>query len=312
VATLISPFFISSLLIDRRGVTISGRVVAKDEYIVPHYSSWTRIMRVSIQYDPPGGAGVAFFNPQIALESRFDELKKGDPIQLHYLRQKDLPAMPGAKTLRQMHLLPMVRLADQNTWSGVGDDMSSHSLAVALVVMVGLTLLLCKALRIPFFGWAVAAAVLFAIASATIAEFPRPTAQPERDVRQAEGVVKRLDRWEWLFQDNRNHGLAMDQPIQMAAVQFVPGGRTEPVVAVDLIDDGSFPGLHEHALVTMEYQSINPRIAHIKGATRRFAQRNLKGIFIQAVAAIVVIAGLLLACRLVSICWKTFPRRRSA
>src|SRR3954447_19180817 len=242
VLLLISPFFISSLLIDQRGVELSGRVFSKDEYIVVHSASWDRKCDVMVEYTAPDGSGVSFLTGQMQPD-QFDHVQTGDPVPLHYLREKDLPDYPGTKTLRQMHLLPSVRLANRNTWSGLATLVSTHETALTAVLSVVLILFLWRVFRVPYFAWVLFACALLAIGISYVSEFPNPMPAPEHNVRTAKGTVKSLENWKWLFSGTRRKGVRADQPIEIASVQFVPEGRTQPVVAVDLIDAGSVPGL---------------------------------------------------------------------
>ena len=305
-----SPFVISSSLIDRRGVNVSGHVVSKDEHIVVRDLSWTRKLDVSVQYSPPDGYGVAFMDEQVSADE-FDKLKAGDVVPLRYLLEKDLPDFPGATTLRQMHVLPVVRGANQHAWSGLEDILSEHRRMVTAVLSVGVALFLWRLFRIPGFMWAFAACVVLAFAMSLYAGFPTPTPGPQNSVRTTVGIVKSVERWEWLFRGHRQRGLRADQAIEIAGVQFIPEGRTEPVLAVDLIDDGSVPGLQERASVTVEYEARAPRVAHIYGATRRFPQRNLRGIGIQGVAAAGVLVVLLAAAALFSRGYRKLIGRRA-
>lgn len=308
---LISPFIVSSLLVDGRGTVIPGHVASKDEWILVQYSSWARKLDVSVRYNPPDGYGVSFIKEQVTLD-RFDGLKVGDPVSLHYLLGKNVPDYPGWRTLRQMHLLPFVRAADQNTWSGPQALLESSGFAIAVALTVVLVLLLWKILRFPYFGGAVFTCIVFAMAITYISKFPRPMPAPRRNLRTAAGTVKSLDQWSWLFSSSHERGVRADQPIQITGVQFIPEGRTEPVVAVDLIDQGSLPGLKERDRVNVEYEASAPRVALIRGATRHFAERNLRGMIVQGIAMLVVLVGLLAIWALFSRGYRKLIGRRSA
>ena len=65
------------------------------------------------------------------------------------------------------------------------------------------------------------------------------------------------------------------------------------MVAVDLIDQGSVNGLAEHAQVSVDYESATPRVAHVRGARREFARKNLKGVLVQGSEMVLVTALLL-------------------
>jgi len=85
------------------------------------------------------------------------------------------------------------------------------------------------------------------------------------------------------------------QPVDVMAVEFVPQGFTDSVLAVDLVDRGSVQGLEEGAVVEVEYEAARPRVAWLRGASRTFTRRNLVGLGEDTVLWIgVLIAGLLI------------------
>jgi hypothetical protein len=217
VLVLFSPFIISSLMVDQRGVIIPGHVFSKDENVRVRYASWTHRLDLVIEYYPPDGSGVAFLNTQLAPE-KFDSLKKGSLVQLRYLLQKDLPDFPGASTMRQIHILPTVRLADQHTWSGLQQFFNSHRLILTALLNAGVVLLMWRLFRVPFFAWALATCILASLAISLWIEFPRPMPGPKNNVRSTVGVIKSLDGCEWLFRGHRSRGVRADQPIQVAGV----------------------------------------------------------------------------------------------
>ena len=292
---VISPFVVSSLLIDAKGVVIPSHVQSKSERLVVHYASWSRIADVTVQYDPPDEPMAGFLTDHVDPE-RFDQLKKGDLVSLRYLRLEDLPHVPGAKTLRQMHVLPRVHFADERAFSALRSGIQGNANpTVIMAVSAILLLIFWRIARLPFFAWAVAICVLAAMAVGMIQEFPLPVGPPRQDVRTAAGTVKSLERVEWLFRSNHGRGFQAAQPIQIVGVQFVPEGRTEPVLAVDLIDAGSIAGLQEHAPVSVDYERGAPRTAYIRGATRKFPGRNLRGIAFELIAVLVLLVAALWA-----------------
>jgi hypothetical protein len=309
VLLLAAPFVISSLFIDQRGVLISGHVHSKDERVVVDNSSWTRSLDLSIEYDPPQESSVAFLTATVD-PHRFDELKIGDLVHMRYLRREDMPHVPGASALRQLHLLPTARLADQHAWSGLQLAFTTPStLLIKVAIAVVLILMLWRLARIPLFGWAIAICVLAAISVMVVHEFPTPVPPPQNQVRSTSGTVKSLDRVEWLFRDTHQKGFHADQPIEIVGVQFVPEGRTEPVLAVDLIDAGSIPGLREHAPVGIDYESGAPRTARLRGAGRQFVRRNLRGIAVELVASLAVVLILALGASLLGRGYRRLTQR---
>lgn len=290
VVLLISPFLISSLLIDTKGIPVQGRTVAKEEYIVVRYPSWTHEMKLSIQYDPPDGYGAVAFTKESVTQQELDRSKVGDVVRLQYLLAKDLLSFPGARTLREMHALPFVRMADHTTWSGPSALLSAHLVLATVLLITVAVLLLWRVFRLPGFAWLIATCVLVALAASYWTEFPRALPPPRNDVRTTTATIQGLDRWDWLFRDQHSRGVETKKAIQIASLRFVPLGTTEPVVAVDLIDSGSLPNLHEHDSVRVQYEASAPRIAYIQGATRTFARRNLEGVVEDGVLTLVVFA----------------------
>jgi hypothetical protein len=286
---LVSPFLISSLLVDHQGVLVPGQVTSKSEYIWVQYSSWTRKLEVAVQFQPPDDIGVRYMTAEF-LPDQYDRLRKGDVVQLHYLLRKDLPAWPGFRTLREMRILPYARPADQDTWTAPAAMISPHRSFVAAVLIVAIVLLLWRLLRIPYFKIAVGTCIGFALIISIVAEFPTATPAPRIGIRTATGTIKTLERWQFLFQSAHSRTTwTANQPIAVAGVEFVPQEKADPVVAVDLVDDGSLPGLTEHSAVTIDYEISSPRTAHIRGATRRFAQRNFKGLIVQLLSMLLVV-----------------------
>lgn len=294
----IAPFVISSLFLDQRGVLIPGHVQSKDERVVVHYSSWSLSRDVTVEYEPPQEMVVAFLTSKVDADY-FDQLKKGDAVKLRYLRREDVPHVPGASVLREMHLLPTVRLADQRAWTGLQLAFTPGSLVLLKAIVIAVfVLVLWRLMHLPLFGWAVGVCVVAAVVVSLVHDFPTSLPAPQNEVRSASGTVKSLERVEWLLRADHQRGFKADQPIEIVGVRFIPDGRTEPVVAVDLIDAGSVRALQEGAAVEIDYERVTPRTARIRGATRQFVRRNLRGIAVELVASLAVILILLFSASL--------------
>ncbi len=292
---LVLPFVLSSLYIDQRGVIIPGRVAYKREDVVVRYSKFERSSEVTIEYSKPDGSGVDYQKVQVS-PAEYDAKHIGQAVSLHYLRPQDLPDVPLIQSLRRAQLLPMVRLADHQSFSGLRQLFTGRVSRLTFVVGgVAVVLLLWRIARIPGFAWACGFCILAGITVGTLGEFPQPLPAPTLAVRHAIGTVKELDRIDKLFSDTHQRGWETFQPVQVLGVQFTPEGRTEPVLAVDLIDEGSVPGLKEHSSVPLDYEASSPRTAYIAGATRNFPRRNMTGVGLQALACVAVSLLLLLA-----------------
>ncbi len=66
------------------------------------------------------------------------------------------------------------------------------------------------------------------------------------------------------------------QPFVVVELEFVPDGRTDPVVAVDMIDDGSLRAIERGVDVPIHYSAADPRWAQIDNATRTYYWKNLR------------------------------------
>jgi hypothetical protein len=310
VVVLVSPFLISSLYIDQRGIEMAGRVYSKREDITMRYAGWTRTSEVTVGYDSPEPVGVAFFAIRMDPE-RYDTFHVGDKVRLHYLRHSDIPDVPGANILWQMHALPVVRLADQRAFSGLEMFFTRKlMLGCAGLAAIAVLLWVWRRARLPGFGWAVGACVIAGIPVLFFYDFPRPTAAPTVQVRQTAGKVKSLDRIDKLFAGSRSRGMIASQPVEVVGIEFVPEGRTDAVLAVDLIDLGSIAGLKVNGPVHIEYEGGSPRTAYLRSATRGFLARNLRGIVVDGGLYLGVLIGGLMGAHFIGRAWTRMVARR--
>ena len=293
IALVVLPFVVSSFYIDQRGISIPGQVYAKREDVFVHYSAVKRSSEITVEYAKPDRSGVAFFKVPLT-PAEYDLMPVGQNVSLHYLRKQDIPDLPLASFLRNAQLLPTARLANKRALSGL-DSLLAPKLTTGAGILVAAVILLViwRLARVPGFLWAVGVCVLVGVSIALLDEFPRPMPMPTAALKRGMGRVKSLEAIDRLFEGNRSRGIDAGQPIEVVGVEFIPEARTEPVLAVDLIDAGSVPGLKEKAPVFVEYESLSPRTAYIRGASRTFVKRNIAGIAVQGVACIVVLAVLL-------------------
>jgi hypothetical protein len=309
VAALITlPFLMSSLYIDQRGVVISGNVYSKREDAIVQYSTWYRSCEVTFEYWAPDEPGVSFLKVELPPD-QYDRFSKGQQVQLHYLRPQDVPDLPLVKPLRATGLLPKARLAGQRVFSGFVVRANQVSLPV-MAALAGSVLLLIgwRLTRLPGFQWAVVTCVLGVLALVLISEFPLPTERPSAAVRTAAGKVKSVGRIYRLFSGSRTRGEIAAQPVNVVGAEFVPEGRLETVLAVDLIDERS-PGLQPGAVVAVEYELAAPRTAHLQGVTRNFPRRNLAGIAATLSLYTALLLGFLFATHYLERGWKRLLNR---
>jgi hypothetical protein len=310
LAVLVAPFLISSLYVDQRGIDMTGRVYSKREDVTTRYGGWTRTSEVTVQYDSPEPVGVSFFGIRMDPE-RYDGFRVGERVKLHYLRHSDIPDVPGADILWQLHALPVVRLADERAFSGLERFFTWKVIfACAALVVIAILLWTWRRAHMPGFGWAVGACVVVGIAALFFYDFPRPTPAPAVEVRSASGKVKSIDRINRLFAGSRSRGMDAAQPIEVVGIEFVPEGRTESVLAVDLIDSGSIAGLKVNAPVDVEYEGASPRTAYLRSGTRTFLSRNLWGMVVDSALYLGVLVGCLMGAHFVGRAWTRMLARR--
>jgi hypothetical protein len=288
VAFLMTPFVLASRQLDARGITIQGRVHHKSEYTRIRYSTWERTRDVSVEYPVPETGGVSFFSVHPD-EQHYDALHTNQVLPVRYLLRRDIPNFPMAAFWWELHALPTIRLANDFTPS-----VFTAKFVMACEALGGLAvfLLLWRITRWSGFAWAAGIEVVAGLGLLIYQDFPRPTPAPAIGVRRASGRVSNMGRIDKLFSGARERGVDADQPVDVVSIEFVPEGRTEPVVAVDLIDRGSVAGLKEQSIVPIRYEAGSPRVAYIEGAARTFPQRNLSGAVLQGVMGLAVLLGL--------------------
>lgn len=310
VALLAAPFVISALYVDQRGITIPGRVFSKRETVTVRDSGWTRASEATIEYSPPDQSGPVFFTTHLSPD-QYDALHTGQTVSLRYLQRRDIPAVPMANIWRELHALPVVRLAGQRAFSGFAMLFTPGVILVCEVIGgVAILLFLWRRARWPGFWWAVGISCALGLGALLIHDFPKPTPPPVTDIRQGSGRVASIARIDHLFRGKRTQGFTADQPVDIVGIEFVPAGRTDAVVAVDLIDSGSLPGLKENSVVAIQYEGQSPRTAYLQTATREFVGRNLRGIAVECAACLLVIIVFFAGANYIGRAWKRLLQRR--
>ena len=302
---LAMPFVMTSRALDEHGITIPGRVHHKRETIRVLYSSWERSCDATIEYTVPESRSSSFFTVYPGTQ-QYDALHTHQAVEVRYLPRRDLPNLPLTKILWEMHALPTVRLGNFKETTKLQAFLTPKVVLVCRVLAGLATLLIVlRIVHSRLFAWVAGIAVVVGLAFMLLQDFPRPTPAPLVEVRKGTGHVKSLGQIDRLFEGAHEHGIMADQPVDVVGVEFVPEGRTEPVVAVDLIEHGSVPGLKEQATVTFEYEGPSPRTAYIDHATRTFPKRNFSGIVLWGVLSLAALIALVAAGQWIS---KAFNR----
>lgn len=309
LAVLMSPFIWTSLAIDQRGITISGAVSSKRESVRVRNNDWSRSSEVTIRYEVPETSSAGFTTVTMPPEE-YDSYHVGQRVPLHYLRSKDVPDFPTSRLLREMHLLPTVRLADKRAFSLLDQRVPAKWLLIAGIILATiLALVLWRMVWRSTFWWPMGGVIMAALTFFLFSEFPRPTQEPVGDLQQAEGRIQDVTHITRLLQSQRSQGLETKQPIDVVEVEFTPVDSHDPVLAVDLIDTNSVDGLKEGSIVRVAYERQSPRTAQIVGAKRDFYRLNFQGAFEQGMANLAVLVTAAVLCVLLPWLWK---RRRRA
>jgi hypothetical protein len=291
VCFLSMPFVMTSQALDEHGITIPARIYHKSEYIKVTYSGWERLRDATIEYTVPESGGVSFFDiyPN---EQQYDSIHVQQAVEVRYLLHRDVPNVPMAGFLWEVHALPVVRLTGtQNTSKFKSLLTPGVALAGEVLGALAALFIVWRITRWRLFAWATGTGVALGVGLLVWQEFPRRTQAPSMGVRRGSAYVKSLHRINKILDGRRTRGIEADQPVDVVGLEFVPEGRTEAVVAVDLIDRGSVPGLKEQAKVAIQYEAGYPRRAYIDGARRTFPEKNFSGALLQGVLSLAVLIG---------------------
>ena len=305
------PFVMTSRALDEHGIALRGRVYHKSETVRVRDSTWDVNREITIEYPVPETGGVSFFDVLPDAE-QYDGIHTHQAVEVRYLLRRNVPKVPLSDILWQIHALPTVRL---ETPQGVS---RWHTLWTPNAVRFGriavgfaVLLLLWRITRSKLLGWSAAIGFLAVLGFLFVHDFPRPTQPPSADVKPAVGRVKSIGHIDKLFSGRRSRGVVADQPIDVVGIEFIPEGRIETVIAVDLIDRGSVPNLKEGSTAPIRYEAQSPRTAYLEGGRRTFAERNLRGAILQGALYVGMLVFLLLVAQLIGRGFKRLIARPS-
>lgn len=286
--TPVVVFYAASIAFDLSATTGEAVVERKDERItygtqIP--GGWNRSYWATVRIAASDGP-----TPSLLWlgEATFDALHPDVRVAVHYW-----PAFP--------HL---GRLAGESTTAWVPWTWLAWAAGViALGRGVWHALASRPAIRVVLAFVAVAGGVVWWV-------FPTPwdapLAQPVVDgtaeVRQVRDVTR-------AFVSGRRTGhIDAPQPWQLVELQFVPEGRTEPVIAIDGVDLGSVRGLTVGARVPIRYRADAPREARLHGA-RTYRWREWLELGEYLLLLVATVAAIVLLGRLVSMLWRRATTR---
>lgn len=263
---LLTPLLGPPLYAEVAGAVAPGSVAAKREVIDVAYGSWTRRLFVDVRFRPAGSDEPEV--SQIAVDlATYDQLRAGDSVRVRYA--------PNA-TLRQIRGLTSARLATQLPLASFVARLGGGAIALFAAIAVWLLLLWIWSKRRS--GWLALALFVSMFAEVLYAESGWPGPAPAGPFAGSTATVQGVHQVTRIWQSRRRSGEEAAQPYSIVELAFVPQGMADPVVAVDLVDAKSVPGLEKGGTVPISYSLRDPRWARIDGATRTYYWKNLRGL----------------------------------
>jgi hypothetical protein len=288
VLTPVALFYAGSLYLDAAGSVAAAKVERKNEYIsyanrIP--GGWNRSYWATVQFATADGPTDAALWLD---ETTFDALTPGTALDVRYVPWFPHLARPASASTRT--LVPWRWLARAAAVAGAG-------------VVLWLALRRRRpALMAVLFFLAIAFGVVWWV-------FPTPWDTPlEAPVLTTEAEVRDVRDVTRAFVSGRALG-AVDppQPWQLVELHFVPEGRTEPVIALDGVDEGSVANLTIGARVPITYSATSPRDVRLDG-TRTYRWREWLELGQYLALLAVMWGGVWLASRLFTLWWRGLTR----
>lgn len=280
IAVLAALFVGPAIAVEVAGATAPGTVVAKREEITPKSEGWQRQLFVEVRYRPAEALNDEAV--QISIDAAgFDRLQVGAPVGVRYLT--------GDETLRMVGNAGGARLETQAPF---GPLAARYGVLAPILIGVALWLLMLWAWS-RWKRWYFAVGVLAVmIGGAFLSGSGWQPPLPPGEQIAASAIVREATRIDEVWGGRRTSAEPAVQPFLVVELEFVPAGQVDPVVAVDLVDEGSVPGFELGGDVAIRYSAADPRRAQIDGATRTYVWKNLRSFGIIALLMLGLVGGL--------------------
>lgn len=263
LALFLAPFIVPPLAVEIVGVIAPGSVVAKREVISTFTNTWARNLYVDVRYQPQDATEAEVI--VLAVDATtYDRMHTGDETQVRYTPHP---------LLRKLSTLGFTRLQSLSSPAVLVARLGNFPIAgLAGVVLWFVLLAIWSKWRS---NWLMLLLLLLMVAGSIVITMGWPTPQPPGGLTAGSATIQQIRRVDKLLQGRRSAAIEAAQPYDIVELSFVPAGRTDPVVAVDMLDAESVPNLSTEATVPIRYSAQNPRWAQIDGARRTFYRKNL-------------------------------------
>lgn len=257
-------------LLDRAGAATRGGVVGKTEWVTLNPNgSWFQTYSITVRHR--GAPSTETVNHRVD-RALFDSLAVGDSVAVR--------AASFRPSISRIESMTLAR------WVGIARDTGMlFFVGGVLAVLAGLFLFGGTGVT----GSARKAAALALVAAGGFACWPeakpyRGPEPPAAPAGTAEGVVARVRSIYGIYptrlSSTSRGGWRLPQPYQVVEVKFTPAGGRTPVTGVDVIDEGSVPGVATGKAVALSYDRGDPRVIQLRGAARRWPEANARSIWV--------------------------------
>jgi hypothetical protein len=303
------PWSAGTLYVHLAGREVTGEIASKQERIVlPGGDAWQHLYEVTYRFRPADSPATESGGHPVAA-TLYDRLQVGSAVRVRYSPWRPLRSMQGvgsylaeSGTLTRLRYGPIdhrnLLLAGGVVGAALVGWLAYRRMSVGLGILAALLaglafpsflLVLTGFLLIPALWRASRRSpsmghgkLLLLVCCATAAlvywRIPRPAQFPPGPVRQASAIVRQVQTtreiWSQIDALRRGEGGdAVGFAFQMLDLEFKPEGAREAVHALDMVDQGSMPGLREGTRVAVTYSATNPRVARAAVGTRKYPMR---------------------------------------
>jgi hypothetical protein len=303
------PWSAGTLFVHLGGREVTGEITSKQESIVlPGGDTWQHIYKVTYQFRPADSPATESGGHPVSV-TLYDRLQVGSAVRVRYSPWRPLRSMQGvgsylaeSSPLTRLRYGPIEHRNLLVAGGVVGAALVGWLAYRRMSVGLGILAALLAGLAFPSFllaltGFLLIPALwgasrrnpsmghgklLLLVCGATAAlvywRIPRPAQFPPGPVRQASAIVRQVQTtreiWSQIDALRRGEGgAAVGFAFQMLDLEFKPEGATEAVHALDMVDQGSMPGLREGTRVAVTYSATNPRVARAAVGTRKYPMR---------------------------------------